>query len=63
MAYVNHDDSGSTLTPEEISTEAVKLLGMLKDSNWETRASERAQEFLSDKYAALEMFDTVGCTI
>ena len=60
MAYPN---PASSLTPEEIVAEATKLLALLKDSDWETRASERAQEFLSDKYTSLDMFDAVGCTI
>ena len=63
MTYTNFSDSGSTLTPDEIRAEAEKLLDLLRDSHWETRASERAQQFLSQKYDSLEMFGAVGCTI
>ncbi len=63
MTYTNYSESGSTLTPQERSAEAVKLLHQLEHCGWETRAGSAAQEFLFDMFDQLELAGTVGCTI
>ena len=63
MTYTNFSDSGSTLTPDEIRTEAAKLLDLLRDSHWETRASERAHQFLTQQYQSIEMYGAAKCTV